>query len=372
MKLTYISLFCLLILAACKKEKQQEETPIVSTCAADVYCFQRNGHSTVDYSGQTARLLQMDEMIAYAKTAVNGQALSAAQLQDMFTNGNGAGSTYFSNEAGVPGKALNNKCFLPSVAVVQQLFIEMAETSANGNVASNGVAGIATSTSDPSKKYMLDSNGFEYVQLIEKGLMGDVFYYQAFGTYMSAVSSGELQTGVAVDAAAGKHYSEAEHAFDEAFGYFGVPVDFPSNTSGLKYYGKYCNGRNAALSSNAIMTSFLNARKALVGGEIDQTSIQNISKHWQRVIAGTIIHYLIEAKETDDLAVKCHVLSEAWAFMGNMLHNGPNMSWSPAELVSARTLLGDNLYLVTNEMIDAAILFVVDNSEIELVEIAYL
>ncbi|MBI1266785.1 MAG: DUF4856 domain-containing protein [Cryomorphaceae bacterium] len=372
MKLTYISLICILILAACKKEKQEEETPIVSTCAADVYCFQRSGHSTVDYSGQTTRLIQMDEMIAYVKSAASGETISSVQLLDMFTNGNGAGSIYFSEEAAVAGKALDNKCFLPSVSAYQQLFIEAAQTSATSNEASNGVAGIATVMANPTKKYMLDANGFEYAQLLEKGLMGDIFYYQAFSTYLAAVSSGALETGVAVDPSAGKYYSEAEHAFDEAFGYFGVPIDFPSNTEGLKYYGKYCNGRNAAIATNEIMASFITTRKALVNGEVDQPSLQNISKHWQRIIAGTIIHYFIEAKETDDLAVKCHVLSEAWGFMGNMLHNGPDRSWTVDELNEVRAIIGDNLYLVTDEMIDAAILFVVDNSEIELVEIAFL
>lgn len=372
MKLTYLPLLGILILAACKKEKPEEETPIANVCAADVYCFQRNGHSTVDYSGQTTRLLQMDEMIAYVKSAANGEVLSSAQLLDMFSNGNGNGSAYFSEEAAVAGKALDNKCFLPSVSAYQQLFIEAAQTSATANIASNGVAGIATVTADPTKKYMLNANGFEYAQLLEKGLMGDIFYFQAFSTYLTAVSSGSLQTGIAVDPSAGKYYSEAEHAFDEAFGYFGVPVDFPANTAGLKYYGKYCNGRNAAIASNDIMTSFLTARKALVNGEVDQPSLQNISKHWQRIIAGTIIHYFIEAKETEDLAVKCHVLSEAWAFMGNMLHNGPDRSWTIDELNEARAIIGDNLYVVTDEMLDAAILFVVENSEIELVEIAYL
>lgn len=372
MKYSFLPIACLVILAACKKEKQEQEIPVVSSCAANTYCFERNGNSTVDYSGQTARLLQLEEMMTYAKSAANGVAVSANQLQDMFTNNNGAGSTYFSENAGVSGKALNNKCFLPSVATYQQLFADLEQAAQNGNVASNGVAGIATSSSDATKKYVLDASGFEYAQLLEKGMMGDIFYYQAFGTYLSSVSTGNLETGVAVDASAGKHYSEAEHAFDEAFGYFGVPVDFPANLDGLKFYGKYCNGRDGALSTNDIMTSFITARKALVNGTIDNTSIEQIQKHWQRIIAGSIAHYLIEAKGTDDLAVKCHVLSEAWGFMGNMLHNGPNYAWTTGELAQMRGLIGDNLYNVTDEMLDAAILFIVENTEIELVEIAYL
>ncbi|MFM1931855.1 MAG: hypothetical protein RL226_1158 [Bacteroidota bacterium] len=374
MRFIYITSVLLLALSACKKDKDQEQviSPTPSVCSADEYCFTRDGQNTVDFSGQTARLLQLSEISTYLKSANSGAQLDADILTEMFSNNEGAGSSYFSNDAIAPGKQLKNKCFLANVSYYEDLFSEISANSGTTNAAEEGQAGIITSTVDPSKKYLVDANGFEYTQLIEKGLMGDVFYYQALNTYITNVESGTLEMGVAADAAAGKYYSEAEHAFDEAFGYFGVPVDFPTNTSPLYFYGKYCSSRDGALGTNDIMSDFIAARKALVNSQIDATSIDNVRMHWQRVIAGTVINYLKQAKETEDMAVKCHVLSEAYAFIGNLLFNNSDYSWTPQMVSDARAMLGTSLYQTSDEMMDELILFVVENTELELVDVAFL
>ena len=47
--------------------------------------------------------------------------------------------------------------------------------------------------------------------------------------------------------------TDMQHHWDEAFGYFGVPTDFPTNTEGLVGLGKYCNKVDAQLGCNKII-----------------------------------------------------------------------------------------------------------------------
>ena len=66
---------------------------------------------------------------------------------------------------------------------------EMAAASQSSTAGSEGVAGVIESA-DGAKKYFVGDDGLEYTQLIEKGLMGACFYYQATAVYFGA---GNLQ-----------------------------------------------------------------------------------------------------------------------------------------------------------------------------------
>jgi len=60
-----------------------------NSCSEDEYCFLRNGEFTVNYSGQTTRLNQLEEITTYLKSANEGSAVSSAQLREMYSNNNG-------------------------------------------------------------------------------------------------------------------------------------------------------------------------------------------------------------------------------------------------------------------------------------------
>ena len=370
-------LFSIAVLASCKKETDQDDLITESPsaiCNDNDYCFERNGATSVNFSGQTARLNQLEELTNYMKTGnTSGVAVSADQLKEMFSNADGAGSSFFSSSAIVPGKQLKDKCFLPNVGLYETWMEELEAASLSTVPGENGVAGVVVSINDPSKQYLFDENGFEHIQLIEKGLIGDVFYYQAADNYMQGVLD-ELYDNI--NLVEGKNYTEMEHKFDEAFGYFGFPIDFPNSSSPTRFHGKYCEGRNAALGTNSIMDDFRAARLAITSTQdIDQnvfTPIDDIKLKWHRVIAGTVIYYLKVAKlNMDDPAIKNHVLSEADAFLGNMIHNS-GYELSPEQVEEARNLLGDNYYETSVEDIDACLQFMLDNTQITLVELANL
>lgn len=360
------------ILVACTKEEEETQpvdNPVSpSGCTENTYCFEREGEQTVDYSGQTARLNQLEEMTNYMKTGnTPGVQLDAAKLLEMFSNNDGAGSTHFSEEARVSGKQLKDKCFLPNVAFYEQWINTIASISGDETPGSNGQAGVVVSINDPSKAYLFDENGFEPTQLIEKGLMGDVFYYQAMATYIDGTEDGIYNN---TDIVEGKFYTEAEHKFDEAFGYFGIPIDFPANTDDVRFHGKYCNGRNSALGTNAIMDDFIAARTAITNGTDVLEHTDDIRTKWHLTVAGTAVHYLISAKNNmDDPAIKCHALSEAYAFISNLLHNRSDLALTPSQVQEALDLLGNNYYETTEEQIDDCTAFLVNNTLIELTDL---
>jgi len=363
-----------ILLSACGKDEDDTtpDTQAGVNCEADEYCFtDGDGNATVSYDGQIARLNQMEELTSYMKEAnTAGISVSAATMKEMFSNNSGNGSTHFSSQASISGKQLKNKCFLGTVNLYEAYMDSLDLISQNSGVGSNGTAGIVTSTANPDKKYLLNARGQEYTQMIEKGLMGDVFYYQAIETYIAGVEAGTYDNSTTLE---GKAYTEMEHKFDEAFGYFGAPQDFLVSPANARFHAKYCNSRNDVLETNdAIFNAFIGARTNISSDDLAaaQIDIDDIRLQWHRVVAGTAISYLKGAiQNMDDPAIKCHELSEAYAFIGNLLHNAP-YNLSPNQMQIARDYIGGNFYEASTEDIESAIQYLIDNTEITIEELA--
>lgn len=272
-----------------------------------------DGNSTVSYSGQTDRLNQLEEMTTYMKTGT-GAVLDANVLKAMFRNtgDNGGGNFSFSSS-----KQLANKCFWLDSAQYVSWMDSIAIASVDfASTAANGQAGTLTSG---TSTYLFDKNGVEYVQLIEKGLMGAVFMNQALNTYFGSGKM-DVDNSTAVDPGAGKYYTEMEHHWDEAFGYFGAPVDFLTNTTNLRFWAKYCNSRDGQLSSNsAMMNAFLKGRTAIVNNDLSTRDDQIFAarRMWERFCAAQAVEYFTQASDNfgTDNAKYLHVISEAYAFI---------------------------------------------------------
>lgn len=306
----------------------------------------------VSYEGQTQRLAMLTELTAYMKKANNGEVLDAQKMLDMYTNQNNAFSDASLNEAST--KELENK----TVAADQQLFKDFinefaaATETSNGGEGSIGVAGVVTSVNDESKKYFFDEKGIEHIQLIEKGLMGSLIYFQGVSIYLGAdkmnVDNESVEEGIG---------TEMEHNWDEAFGYFGVPTDFPTNKSGLLFWGKYTDGRDELMGSNEIiMNAFIKGRAAISNKDLEtrDEQIEIIRTEWERVSASTAVYYLNSANSNfADDAVRNHTLSEAWAFIRALKYN-PNKKLSNAEVDAILSDLGENFYEITQDDIAAA------------------
>jgi hypothetical protein len=291
-----------------------------STCQYDdsytiptTYAFtDEAGNSTVSYSGQTDRLNQLSEMVVLMKTGTSNP-VDAQALKDMFSNENGDGNGNFSFNS---SKQLKDKCFSLDQAMFETFMDEFAAASvSHANTASDGVAGtLSTGTST----YLFDENGVEHLQLIEKGLMGAVFLNQALNVYFG---SGKMDVDNTTPEP-GEFYTEMEHHWDEAFGYFGVDIDFPA-TIPSEFWGKYSDRQDGVLNCNDdMMSNFLKGRAAITANELTDrdAAIQAIRTEWEEISAYQAMTYLDQAITSfgNDDAKFLHVISEAWAFAWNL------------------------------------------------------
>ena len=184
--------------------------------------------------------------------------------------------------------------------------------------------GIADNSQDSDKlgtpMAYTSNDGVDMSQMVNKVLIGAVPYYQATGVYLGGLlerDNSEARDGT-------DPYTAMEHAWDEAFGYFGAARDyarytddqlagsvddftFDSNSDGsIDFKSEY----NFGLSRNAgkrdkggsgvdftqqIFNAFLAGRTAIT----NQGSVAEISAHRQtaaegmeKVIAATVVHYI--------------------------------------------------------------------------------
>ncbi|HYF02484.1 MAG TPA: DUF4856 domain-containing protein [Patescibacteria group bacterium] len=301
----------------------------------------------VYYEGQSDRLRMLEEISTYMKTATTpGTTLSAQKLKEMYGNV-GNHFTFTST------RQLKDKTFAPDRETVENMMDALAAASASTTPGSNGVAGIVTSN-DGTKKYLFDANGFEHIQLIEKGLMGSALYYQATGVYLTEDKTGDNIDNTTVKPNEG---TPMQHHWDEAFGYFGVPKDYPANKTGLKFWGRYADSREAKLQSGTkIMNAFLKGRAAINNKDMKakNEAITTIRTEWERASAASAISYLNQAKAgfADD-AIRNHTLSEGIAFINALKYN-PAKKITDAQIATIIDTLGTNLYNVTLAQINSA------------------
>lgn len=352
LRLLGLALLAVFAFTACDDENtagENEETYEIPS----IYDFEN-----VSYTGQTQRLDMMEELTAYMKTANEGVVLDAQVMLDMYANENNPFENAELNEA--DSKELENKTVESDISKFHDFIREFAAATveADGQPGTPPAAGETQGTpgyvksNDGSKQYFFDENGKEHIQLIEKGLMGSCFYFQGLSIYLASdkmdVDNETIEDGKG---------TAMEHHWDEAFGYLGVPNDFPTNTDGARFWGKYSNGRDALLGTNeAIMNAFIKGRAAISNKDLEtrDEQIEIIRTEWEKVSAGTAVHYLNEAIAgfADD-AIRNHTLSEAWAFIHALKYN-PNKKLSNAEVEEVLAELGENFYTISTDNINAA------------------
>lgn len=302
---TYFQFFFLvLVITFLGCVKDDDDTPTYDI--PQTYSF-----ANVNYSGQTQRLSMLNELKTYMNTAnTSGTALDANRMKAMYANDAANAQWIQTYEA---SKQLKGKTLISVQADFEALMDEMATASQSTVTGSEGVAGVIESV-DGAKKYLVGDDGLEYTQLIEKGLMGACFFYQATAVYF-----GDDRMNVDNETVVEGEGTAMEHHWDEAFGYLGVPIDFPTNTDGLFFWGNYCNGRDALLGTNAtLMNALLKGRAAISNGDLEtrDVAIAEARDAWELVTVGTALYYINGGiANFDDMALRSYNLSEAIAFI---------------------------------------------------------
>ncbi len=261
----------------------------------------------VSYSGQTQRLGMLLELKNYMATSrESGVALDANAMKAMYAN---EGATWEGSYE--DSKQLKSKTFESEQAAFDALFEELAIASQSTVAGSEGVSGVISNGED---SYLVGDDGLDHAQLIEKGLMGACLYYQATSVYMG---SGKME--VDNESTIEGEGTEMEHHWDEAFGYFGVPIDFPTNADGLVFWGSYSNKRDALLNCNqTLMDAFIKGRAGISAKDMSvrDEAIEEARATWELIAVGSALHYLNEGMAGfDDMVIRSHALSEAIGFI---------------------------------------------------------
>ena len=201
--------------------------PVIPTIQApETYSFERNGESTISYSGQTTRLEQADELYA----ALNSSESTESGLDLMFNGSDGSSAGFANDLLNGTSKIIGSKTAsstLAGSATTKQRFnqyiINFAYSVApNWNMdAAPGVPGSITSP-DGGSTYQINAEGQELDQLFFKGLIGAFTLDQIVNNY---IHPNQLDSGTRIDdndngvLSDGKPYTDMEHKWDEGFGY---------------------------------------------------------------------------------------------------------------------------------------------------------
>ncbi len=310
MKITHFFLLLLTVslISSCVDDEVIVD-PLPDLVVPTTYNFEN-----VSYSGQQSRLAQFGEMKAYMATSQTlGTALDADRLAAMYSNVEGAGYTQAYT------KDMRSKTFEGVQADFDALLVELAEASQSTVAGSDGVTGVIASN-DGEKNYLIGADGLDHAQIIEKGLMGALLYYQATSVYM-----GDDRMNVDNTTVTPGEGTEMEHHWDEAFGYFGAPTDFPVTTDGIVFWANYADKREAVLgNSQAIMDALLRGRAAISEDRIDlrDEAITEAREQWELISVTSALHYLnASIANIDDVALRAHGLSEAIGFIYSLQFN---------------------------------------------------
>ena len=364
----YISLF-LLVGIGCKTEP-----PVPELQVPDTYVFFRDGGVSVKFPDQTEQLNMLEELSDHmAETRrINGD-IEGDRLTAMFRNGIGADfqQTY--------AKSLLSKTFPADVEMFQNWMDDMGTASQLQREAKEGQSGFLSETfgtgtiaNSSHRGYLVNELGIEYQQIIEIGLMGAILYNQAMEVQLTKANMNNADNESKVDVF---FYTEMEHAFDGAFGYFGLPLDYPQQGELARFWGGMLDTLNTGPGSGRfnftgiserVMDAFLRGRTALTAQQYDirDTDIRIIAETWATVIGGTAVDQLERSKSSysSQPYLKHHDLSGAIAcMMALKYHTGQNSFAAPlvdyAKIEDALEIVGleTNLWQVSDAELEQAI-----------------
>ena len=330
--LTVASLF----LVACGSDEEDEagelaEAGDTTIAVPQAYVFDSRfveGKSSVSYSGQVVRNLLLQDLKATTDSVGKDSArpIAVSDMLKLYEYDDALNLKTLTTTGGLTASESHYSALSTGKNLVGKISDEpvIGYNRTADDLVREWFKGIADNSQDSDKlgtpmAYTTDE-GVDMSQMINKVLIGAVPYYQATGVYLGGLlerDNSEARDGT-------DPYTAMEHAWDEAFGYFGAARDysrytddqlagsvddftFDSNGDGsIDFKSEY----NFGLSRNAgkrdkggsgvdftqeIFNAFLAGRTAIT----NQGSVAEISAHRQtaaegmeKVIAATVVHYI--------------------------------------------------------------------------------
>lgn len=314
--------------------------------------------TNVTYSGQIVRLLLLNDLVKKIATAKDSLYVTVSELNAIYENTTGLYSSIST------GKKLKDK--VASAAIDSQIVNWFNQID----------------TLSKAGKGFVTNEGVDLQQMMEKTLMGSVFFYRAF-EYLDLVPNDDNTTVTTGEG------TKMEHHFDEAFGYFGAAKDYTSYTdSEIKSPGEKDSDNSGTIDSQTekcfyysqtaakrdidastfstssqtnytkdIFDALLKGRAAISQKKYTDrdAAISTIKNKWEEIIAATVIHYINELKS--DIANNGTDLKKHWAELKcyfNMIPNRTDNKLGTTNINSINTYIGSKPADATTANLDSA------------------
>lgn len=319
-----------------------DDPPVVNIDTPTTYSFQRDGASTVSFSGQTTRIGMATELI----TAMKDFGQTKVVLQEMYANetADGGDANPYSDAAlnestkSVKSKVAASKDFFSSntaeaasIKADFESWINKQVDEVFPNESELATAGTAGQIADGSSVRYVNAQGLEYNQAVNKGLIGALMVDQILNNYLSeqVLDDGDNRSlNDAGTVADGKSYTTMEHKWDEAYGYlFGAATDAANPLATLgedKFLNKYLlrveDDADFTGIAKDIFDAFKLGRAAIVAKEytVRDEQANKLRELISKVIAIRAVYYLQQGKAnlaSGDNGAAFHDLSEGFGFV---------------------------------------------------------
>ena len=298
----------------------------------EVYSFEsrfETGASSVEYPGQTVRNLLMQDIRSLAASAGSGTAVSAEDFLELYEYSDASALSTTTSSGTLPALETGYS----SISTGKNISGKVAPGTLIGSgmtadqMIRSWFDSIEVFSADPDRRgtpmAYTTADGLDLVQLLDKVMLGSVAYYQGTSYYLNNV----LEAGNSEAHGDGNPFTEMEHAWDEAFGYFGAARDydrytdamlagstddyvFDSNGDGeIDFQSEYnfpfarnAGKRDAGATSGVdfsgdIFEAFRRGRALISSaGSTEELAAerQKVARIWEKVVASTVIHYINE------------------------------------------------------------------------------
>ena len=378
------------MLASCSDTPTQVDPPGIIVPTA--YTFNSRfttGATSVDYNGQIVRNLLIQDLMTTIRNLAKPGAV-AVTVDDLLR--------FYQPDDAWAMKSVTTAGTMPVVETEYQKIAagkKLADKISPAVVIGSGKTAdalvrewlqtIADNSNDPTKlgtpAVYIDAMGRDLSEMVTVILLGSVSYHQATGVYLQNTLT--ANNAVAVAGTTGSEpFTEMEHNWDEAFGYFGAARDmgrytddqlagavagyvFDSNgdsridlTTEYNYsFARYAAKRDKVATgvdfTGDMFKAFLNGRATITGlGASDAISAQRaiIASTWEKIVAANAIHYLnsvitdMGTLTADSNPTNSNALSGHWGEMKAYtmaLQYNPFRKITDDQLTSIHSLMGD-------------------------------
>ncbi|WP_299439773.1 DUF4856 domain-containing protein [uncultured Aquimarina sp.] len=330
------------ILGSCSSD--DDAITVVQVEAPATYVFEREGESTVSFSGQTTRIAMAEAIVNEFKDNASTETIIDAMFDHQENANDFDDADLNSSDKSVRSKTAASVDYFSAntvnAAAIKADFdgwikSQVDDVFPNWEItATAGTPGVIQEGGANGSNRYVNAKGLELNQAFAKSLIGGLMTDQALNNYLGTAVLDEADNIVNNDnevVADGKPYTTMEHKWDEAYGYlYGASVDpaNPNATIGAddsflnKYIGRVEGDTDFEGIANDIYNAFKLGRAAIVAKNYTVRDQQAtiIREKISQIIAIRAVYYLQQGKtaleaSTIDYASAFHDLSEGYGFI---------------------------------------------------------